>query len=911
MVRWRWSRQILVRTGNAPISRPIFDVSTASSALSHTARPIDRGDAARTFEFRINFFPSKSKLVDGSVQNIERDTVVAWEVDCAEIDPQEIVNMEEKAVQKLVEKIGETVAWVPEQEVSLLRFDDYKGDYVRIEDGEQIVDEIDSQDGWTSKRAIFFAELVDLNIDSKVGYVPSKLAMQIVDDEWASQRHMVPMCTELTVIADSNADAEGAAEEVVVDWNAVELADATDLVIAPMVDTDMAKLFGIPVDDRDEEERAEANSTGNADRVLCEDVDEQLMNDAADDVDDAHEDELVHVYDKENPVIQVGKLWPNMDEFRMCFKTYAVKHQFDAKTVWTDRKKFYAKCRGFDGSGVRPCKWYISARLQPDGSTVRVNQIPHQHTCMTSSQMKSTMTSQLWVAEKITPILAKTPNTTAKRLKIDLEKLYTIKLQYTTVWKAKQRAMKNLYGDWANTFRMLYNFKGEVEKRSPGSVVEIDTEIVDGKVYFSKFFMALKPCIDGFKAGCRPYLSIDSSFLTGKWNGQLAACNALDGHNWMFPVAIGLFQSETEASWSWFMTHLKRCLGPVSPLAIHTDACKGLENAVRNVFPHAEQRECFGHMWMNLIKKFRGEEFGRMWVAARSYTSQTHSYHLAKVMAACEEFGPWLNTYHSLLWYRSAFNTDIKCDHINNNLAESFNNKVKELKDLPVHDMVDQIRIMIMRLWELRRKIGDCLQGDKLPAVVQQVVNRSRSLTHLSVEHSSLWGGEVRDTKSGRRHVVDTELHECTCNEWQHTGKPCEHAILFLASQPKLNMHPYLHEYYSVAKFKAAYATPIPPLTDQSQWPEVKVEFDMFPPLTKRKAGRPKKSRFKPWFEKGGSSKKGKREKDAKPKRAQKGNKNICKCCQELGHRAGSVKCRYTPEKPRKYVFLYVCSFIW
>ena len=72
------------------------------------------------------------------------------------------------------------------------------------------------------------------------------------------------------------------------------------------------------------------------------------------------------------------------------------------------------------------------------------------------------------VAEKITPILAKTPNTTAKKLKVDLEKMYPIK--YTTVWKAKQRAMKNLYGDWANTFRLLYNFKAEVEKTSPGSV---------------------------------------------------------------------------------------------------------------------------------------------------------------------------------------------------------------------------------------------------------------------------------------------------------------------------------------------------------------------------------------------------------------------------------------------------------
>ena len=350
----------------------------------------------------------------------------------------------------------------------------------------------------------------------------------------------------------------------------MEISARTDLVIAPMSDIEMAEIFGIPIDDRDKEERDEAANDGdNHSREVMADIDPELLENAAVHVDDAHDDELVTVYDKENPVIEVGRLFPSMDEFRMCFRTYAVKREFATKTLWTDKKKFYAKCTGYDG-GAKPCKWYISARRQPDGRTVRVNQIPKAHTCITTSQTVTKMTSQLWVAEKIKPILATTPNITAKRLKIDLEKLYPIKLNYTTVWKAKQRAMKELYGDWANTFRMLYNFKAEVEKRSPGSVVEIDTEVTaDGKVFFSKFFMALKPCVDGFKAGCRPYLSIDSSFLTGKWNGQLAACNALDGHNWMFPVAIGMFQSETEASWTWFMMQLKRCIGPVSPLVFY------------------------------------------------------------------------------------------------------------------------------------------------------------------------------------------------------------------------------------------------------------------------------------------------------------------------------------------------------
>ena len=60
----RWSRKIQLRIGNAPLSNPI------SSALSHglTLSATDRGDAtAQTFELTVNFFPSKAKLVDGSI----------------------------------------------------------------------------------------------------------------------------------------------------------------------------------------------------------------------------------------------------------------------------------------------------------------------------------------------------------------------------------------------------------------------------------------------------------------------------------------------------------------------------------------------------------------------------------------------------------------------------------------------------------------------------------------------------------------------------------------------------------------------------------------------------------------------------------------------------------------------------
>lgn len=320
-----------------------------------------------------------------------------------------------------------------------------------------------------------------------------------------------------------------------------------------------------------------------------------------------------------------------------------------------------------------------------------------------------------WVAEKAMKILSIDPNTTAKVLKNELERDYKCTMSYSTVWKGKQRAMKELYSHWGNTFSMLYNFRAQMLKRSTGSIVEIDTFTKDDKVYFSRFFMAMECCVDGFKAGCRPYLSIDATALNGKWNDQLAAAVALDGNNWMFLVAVGLFQSETEADWTWFMQKLHRAIGPMQPLAVCTDASKGLTNVVKKVFIHAEQRECFGHMRLNLIKKFQEKVYGRMWPAARSYSESTYKYHMEKIIKADEEFGAefadYLKTYHSLLWYRSGFNTDIKVDHINNHLAESFNSWIK---DLPVHELMDNLRIKIMKLFNKGRTLSTMLNANKI-----------------------------------------------------------------------------------------------------------------------------------------------------------------------------------------------------
>ena len=145
-------------------------------------------------------------------------------------------------------------------------------------------------------------------------------------------------------------------------------------------------------------------------------------------------------------------------------------------------------------------------------------------------------------------------------------------------------ALEQLRGKWDNSFEHIFSFKAEIEKPNPRSHVDIEYEEVGKKMKFTRMFIALKACVNGFLDGCRPFLGVDSTHLTGKWRGQLASATAIDGHNWMFSVCYGVFGSETTDKWSWSFSRLYQAIGSPPGLVISTDAGKGIDFAVCQVF---------------------------------------------------------------------------------------------------------------------------------------------------------------------------------------------------------------------------------------------------------------------------------------------------------------------------------------
>ena len=100
-----------------------------------------------------------------------------------------------------------------------------------------------------------------------------------------------------------------------------------------------------------------------------------------------------------------------------------------------------------------------------------------------------------------------------------LKETHKVDVTYRKVDLGKQLAMDTIYGPWGKSFDNLYRFKAQIEESCPGSFVVIDHHTINNKIRFNRFFFGLKPCVDGFLRGCRPYLAVDSTFLTERFRG--------------------------------------------------------------------------------------------------------------------------------------------------------------------------------------------------------------------------------------------------------------------------------------------------------------------------------------------------------------------------------------------------------
>ena len=125
------------------------------------------------------------------------------------------------------------------------------------------------------------------------------------------------------------------------------------------------------------------------------------------------------------------------------------------------------------------------------------------------------------------------------------------------------------------------------------------------------------------RAACKEFgdvVTFDTTYLVNKYDMPFAPFVGVNHHGQSILLGCGLISHEDKKSFSWLFKTWMTCMWGCAPIAIITDQCMAMKNAIEEVFPNIRHQWCIWH----ILKKVP-EKLGK----CKAYKSISPSLHNA------------------------------------------------------------------------------------------------------------------------------------------------------------------------------------------------------------------------------------------------------------------------------------------
>ena len=164
-----------------------------------------------------------------------------------------------------------------------------------------------------------------------------------------------------------------------------------------------------------------------------------------------------------------------------------------------------------------------------------------------------------------------------------------------------------------------------------------------------------------------------------------------------------------------------------------------------------------------------------------------------------------------------------KCEMIDNNICECFNNYILHSNGKPIIDILEDIKIVVMqRIVEKRELFSDTIDElcPRIRKVLQDNKFNSRACTPT---HAGEHRFEV--TEFGNRFVVDLRATSCSGRYWNISSIPCSHAIACI-HWIKDDHAIFVTDSLKKDAYQLAYTYGISPMNGKNLWNEVEGTYE-------------------------------------------------------------------------------------
>ncbi|CAL2266428.1 unnamed protein product [Prunus armeniaca] len=189
--------------------------------------------------------------------------------------------------------------------------------------------------------------------------------------------------------------------------------------------------------------------------------------------------------------------------------------------------------------------------------------------------------------------------------------------------------------------------------------------------------------------------------------------------------------------------------------------------------------------------------------------------------------------------FANAFFPRKRYGEVSNALSESFNSWLKDVRKLPIYEMIDTVRIKMMEMISRRKLASEKWSSVLCPVIEDELKNLAAKGRHWRICRA---GESIFEVHADLSVMVNLDERFCSCYQWQLLGFPCQHAIQVI-QHSGLRLYNFVDEYYKADFYRVTYATPIFPIPDTEK-PHPGDVF-LLPPHTKKPPRRPPTKRFK------------------------------------------------------------------
>ncbi|GJY33860.1 pentatricopeptide repeat-containing protein [Tanacetum coccineum] len=384
---------------------------------------------------------------------------------------------------------------------------------------------------------------------------------------------------------------------------------------------------------------------------------------------------------------KVGEKYVDAAQLKKCLTYYSLANGFSLWFYKSSKDSLIARCgrrpeklkdieKGKQKKQIKyptlganegsNCPFKCYGRMMLTESSFQVISLNEEHICVRDFKYGNLVTYK-WIAKHFGHKIRQNPVIKLHEIADLVLKKYKCIVSLCQCRYAKTKALNEGENTIQEHYAMIRSYGKEILDTNDVSTVKLGVTVnPDDKTYFDRFYCCFYGLKRGFQLGCRPVIALDGCFLKKPNVGEIITAVGRDGNNHIYPIAWAIVNVENKDNWSWFLELLGEDIDmPIgNGLTLILDQHKGFIEAVKDVMPLAEHRQCARHIYEGFRKQYSGVEFKELFWAASKASSN--------------------------------------CEVVENGFSECFNSVLVLVGNKPLITMLESMRVILMeRFWHV------------------------------------------------------------------------------------------------------------------------------------------------------------------------------------------------------------------